>query len=42
MARFRRLVRDYARLSETLAGLHFLAFAMVMLKRLITLMLESA
>jgi len=29
--RFRRLVRDYARLPETLAGLHFVIFAMLML-----------
>ena len=35
MARFRRLARDYERLPETLAGLHFLAFAMLMLKRFI-------
>jgi transposase len=42
MARFRRLARDYERLPETLAGLHFLAFAMLMLKRFITFMLESA
>jgi hypothetical protein len=33
MARFRRLARDYELLPETLAGLHFLAFAMMMLKR---------
>ena len=26
-ARFRRLARDYERLPETLAGLHYLAFA---------------
>ena len=26
-ARFRRLTRDYERLPETLAGLHYLAFA---------------
>jgi len=32
MARFRRLARDYERLPETLAGLHYLAFAMLMLK----------
>jgi len=31
-ARFRRLVRDYERLPETLTGLHFLVFAMIMLK----------
>lgn len=30
--RFRRLTRDYERLSETLAGLHFVVFAMLMLK----------
>ena len=42
MARFRRLARDYERLPETLAGLHFLAFAMMMLKRFITFMVESA
>jgi len=33
MARFRRLARDYERLPQTLAGLHFLAFAMLMLNR---------
>jgi hypothetical protein len=27
MARFRHLARDYERLAETLAGLHFVAFA---------------
>lgn len=42
MARFRRLARDYERLPETVAGLHFLAFAMLMLKRFITFMVESA
>jgi len=30
MARFRRLARDYERLAETLVGLHFVAFAMLM------------
>jgi transposase len=35
VARFRRLARDYERLPETLAGLHFLAFAILMLKRFI-------
>ena len=34
-ARFRRLARDYERLPETLAGLHFLAFAILMLRRVI-------
>jgi len=32
MSRFRRLARDYERLPETLAGLHFLASAILMLK----------
>lgn len=27
---FRRLARDYERLPETLAGLHYLAFAFIM------------
>jgi len=35
MSRFRRLVRDYERLPETLAGLHFLAFAMIMVHRFV-------
>ena len=34
-ARFRRLARDFERLPETLAGLHFLAFALLMLRRLV-------
>lgn len=29
--RFRRLARDYERLPETLAGLHFVVFAILML-----------
>jgi transposase len=33
-ARFRRLARDYERLAATLAGLHFVAFAIVMLRTL--------
>ncbi len=32
--RFRRLARDYERLPETVAGLHFVAFACLMLSRL--------
>lgn len=35
LARFRRLARDYERLPETLAGLHFLAFAILLLNRFI-------
>ena len=40
-ARFRRLARDYERLSETLAGLHFIVFAILMLIRAVPL-LQSA
>lgn len=36
--RFRRLARDYEQLAETLAGLHFVAFAILMLKRFVELM----
>src|SRR5919202_3332006 len=36
LARFRRLARDYERLPETLAGLHFVAFALLMLARFVT------
>jgi transposase len=32
VSRFRRLARDYERLPETLAGLHYLAFVILMLK----------
>jgi transposase len=42
MARFRRLARDYERLPETLAGLHFLAFALLMLARFTTLLAQNA
>jgi transposase len=35
LARFRRLARDYERLPSTLAGLHFLAFALLLLSRFI-------
>jgi transposase len=37
-ARFRRLARDYERLPETLAGLHYLAFAILMLGRFVNVM----
>jgi hypothetical protein len=40
--RSRRLVRDYERLPEALAGLHLLAFAILMLKRVVTLLVHSA
>ena len=42
MARFRRLTRDYERLSETLVGLHFIAFAILMARDFITVMVQSA
>src|SRR5207237_6065484 len=35
MARFRRLARDYERLPETVAGLHFIAFSCLMLHRVV-------
>jgi len=38
-ARFRRLARDYERLPETLIGLHFLAFAILMAKPVVETML---
>ncbi|HMQ32073.1 MAG TPA: IS5 family transposase [Chloroflexaceae bacterium] len=41
VARFRRLVRDYERLPETLAGMHFLSFAVLLLSRFVRLMAES-
>jgi transposase len=34
LVRFRRLARDYERLSETLAGWHWLAFLTLLLPRL--------
>jgi transposase len=40
-ARFRRLARDYERLPDTFAGLHFLAFACLMLHRLLTVVVDS-
>ena len=41
VSRFRRLARDYERLPETVAGLHFLAFACLMVQRLLTLAAQS-
>ena len=35
MSRFRRLLRDYERLPETLKGLHFLALALIMPHRFV-------
>ena len=40
-ARFRRLAKDYERLPETVAGLHFVAFACLMLHRLVTIAAQS-
>jgi transposase len=40
-ARFRRLARDYERLAATLAGLHYLAFAILMLANLVRSFAES-
>lgn len=40
--RFRRLARDYERMPATLAGLYFLAFAILLLTRFVMLMVESA
>ena len=40
-ARFRRLAKDYERLPETVAGLHFLAFVTLMLHRLVTAVAHS-
>jgi len=36
-ARFRRLARDYERLAQTLAGFHYLAFACLMLQRILSI-----
>jgi transposase len=41
MTRFRRLARDFERLPETLAGLHFLAFACLMLPKVLKLLQSS-
>jgi transposase len=41
VARFRRLARDYERLPETVAGLHFVAFVCLMLHRLVTVVAQS-
>jgi transposase len=40
-ARFRRLAKDYERLPEVVAGLHFLAFLTLMLHRLVTTAAQS-
>jgi transposase len=40
-ARLRRLARDYERLPETVAGLHFVAFACLFLHRAVTVLGSS-
>jgi len=40
-ARFRRLARDYERLGKTLAGIHYLAFAILMLANLVRQLTQS-
>lgn len=40
-SRFRRLARDCERLTETVAGLHFLAFACLMVQQLVSLISQS-
>jgi transposase len=42
LRRFRRLAKDYERLPETVAGLHFLAFAWLLLSRAVKLFAERA
>jgi transposase len=42
VARFGRLARDYERRPETLAGLHFLAFTILLLKRVVDLLVSNA
>jgi transposase len=41
-ARFRRLARDYERLASTLAALHYLAFACLMLANLVKTFAQSS
>jgi hypothetical protein len=42
VSRFRRLAKDYERLATTLAGLHLVAFSVLMLHRLIYLLLGQS
>ncbi|PLS80068.1 MAG: IS5/IS1182 family transposase, partial [Chloroflexi bacterium] len=42
MAKFRRLARDYERLPETVAALHFVAFACLMLHRIVPMLTQSS
>jgi transposase len=42
LSRFRRLAKDYERLPETVAGLHLVAFATLMLGRMVKLLLGGS
>ncbi|HBW68034.1 MAG TPA: IS5/IS1182 family transposase, partial [Chloroflexus aurantiacus] len=42
MTRCRRLVRDYDRVAETLAGLHVVAFAILLAHRFVALMVQRS
>jgi transposase len=42
VARLRRLARDYERVPATLAGVHLLAFVILLLKRFVEMMVQSA
>ena len=42
LTRFRRLAKDYERLPETVAGLHLVAFSMLMLGRMVKLLLDGS
>ena len=42
LARFRRLAKDYERLPQTLVGLHFMVFAMLLLVKASSLLMKSA
>jgi transposase len=42
LARFRRLARDYERLPQTLAGMHLLAFVVLMLRRFVEIAQKNA
>jgi len=42
LSRFRRLAKDYERLSETLVGMHLVAFSTLMLARMVKLLLGGS
>ena len=41
VSRFRRLARDHERLPETVAGLHVVAFACLMVRQLVTVIAQG-